>query len=174
MNNGGFLLFDVIRVIGSRFSSRNAPVLELGWRWVWRTLTCLPTCSVSGLVYVIGPLICGRGHVCEVVDWVQMALGVFHVILSSRPADPPPPTREVGAIRISLTSTEEYNRPVFCLNISRFRRHFLILSTVRAACRWLSLMFYSCPLRVSLPCPSIRDVPCRRRCLAVQRCGSGV
>ena len=45
-------------------------------------LSCRPLRSVSKskLVWVIGPLICGTGHVCGVLVCVQLGFGVFRVI----------------------------------------------------------------------------------------------
>ena len=49
-----------------------------------------PLCSVSGLVWVVRPLICGTGHVFGVLVWVQVAYyGAFRVIFLFRPADSP-------------------------------------------------------------------------------------
>ena len=105
-----------------------------------------PPRSVSGLVWVIGPLICGTGPVSGVVDWVQMVLVVFGVIFLL----------------------------VFGVHFSLFRRHFLTLPPLRAAWRWPSLTVSSSPLLVGYSFLSFFfDVPCRLRYLAVQRCRSG-
>ena len=43
--------------------------LGLGWGWFLGILSCLPPRSVSGLVWAIGPLIWGPGHVSRVVGF---------------------------------------------------------------------------------------------------------
>ena len=72
-----FLLVDVFRVLGSGlfllgvFLGRLF-VFFLGLVGDGFRVFCpaYPPRSVAGLVWVIGPLICGKGHVSRVVRWV--------------------------------------------------------------------------------------------------------
>ena len=73
---GGCLLFCyVFRLFGSVFSIRYVLALPdcflgPGWGWFLGISSCPPPRSVSGLVWEIGPLICGTRHVSGVVVWV--------------------------------------------------------------------------------------------------------
>ena len=85
----------------------------------------LPTIprSVSGLVWVIGPLIGGTGRVSRVVVWVWVVFGVLRFIFLL----------------------------VFDIHFC-FSMHLPRLSLpLRVPWRWLSLAISSCPLRLRLP-----------------------
>ena len=129
--------------------------------------------SVSGLVWALGPLIYGTGHVSGVLVLVYVVLGMF--VLFSFSSCRPPPARELGMIWIKLTTnTGELDRLAFCANLSLFRRYFLAPPPLQVVRRWLSLTIYFCPLRIGLPFSFFFCVPCRLHNLAVQRFGSRV
>ena len=70
--------------------------LGLGWGWILRIWSRLTPRSVSGLVWVIWPLINGTGHVSGAGGWVWVVFCVSRVRVSSSPTDPPPRSRPGG------------------------------------------------------------------------------
>ena len=86
----------------SEFSGRGFPAryvpgmifFGLAWARFMRISFCLPLGSVSGLVWIFGPLICDTGRVPGIVSWVKVVLGIFRVIFLL--ALPTSPARRAG------------------------------------------------------------------------------
>ena len=148
------------------------------WAWLGMFLSifsCLPPPQCRGWSGSSGPSLFAQETFPEL--WAGFRCSWrLPCYVSSRPADPLP-ARELGAIWITLTiPTEELkNRTVsfFFLTFHFFGRHFLAPPTSPVVWRWLSLTIFSCLLRLGLPFFLCFDVPCRLRCLTVQRCGRG-
>ena len=115
-----------------------------------RVSSCRPPRSVSGLVWVIGPLICGTRHVSGNFVWVKVVYGIFRGILLLRNADPPRSGAGVDLDKNDCAYGTQ-DRLAFCAILSLFCRHFLAPPLLRVVYRWLSLKIYSCPLQLGLP-----------------------
>ena len=102
-----------------------------------------PPRSVSGLVWIIGPLICGTGHVSRVGDWV---FGVFLHLLCF------------------------FSSRVFIFTL-HFSMHLPCLPPSRVTWRWFFIHVFFPPLKATASFHVLRNLPASY--LAVQRCGSG-
>ena len=144
-----FLLVDVFRVFGS--GGFLAGVFLVSFSWVWSGMVFVyfvlptPPRSVPGLVWVIGPLICGTGHVPTVVGWV------FGVVLDF--------------LRVIFLL-------VFDIHFSLFHISPSPSSPVAGDMAMVFLDDFFPPLKAGSSF-NFFSVLCRLRCLAVQRRGSG-
>ena len=159
-------------------------------------MPCRPPRSVSGLVWVIGPLLCHTGHVSGVLGFGLGLGGLWRIpcyfpsssCLSSPARDiglppcmimstPPPPTRGPGAIWTKLTTHTHagaQERLAFCANHSLFRRQLPAPPPLAGGMATASVDDLFLFLTAGLPLFFyFFDVPCRLHNLAVQSCSTG-
>ena len=115
------------------------------------------------------------GHVSGVVGWVLVVPGAFRVTFLLVIPIPPRPRAGGDVDKIENTYWGTGPPRLFCVHccFSVYLVHFLALSPLRVAWRWLSLTTYPCPFRLGLPFFLISDVSCRFHYLAVQKCRGG-
>ena len=88
-----------------------------------RLLSCRPPRSVSGLVWVSGPLHCGTGRVSGVLVWVQVFFGVFRIIFFLVLPIPPHSGAGGDLDKIGNAYWGARDRLTFFVYCSLFRRH---------------------------------------------------